>query len=662
VEQASGKDRTATFARWLTERPHLTETCFTSLTVLFGIQLLKVLVPGMFWILGDRMGLGAVHLGAIGLVIFLCAFLVIPLERWFGKWRLVIVTAAGLGLIRLYIQLWWGEPLLNLSLAAIGTMVFLIFLIAWLKSASRISYMVLGLLGGLLLDTAINGAFNTYDPIWQVKLAPILLTTVLVMLQVLLLFGIAPHGRITVTSKANRFGDKAAIKSPLQSYSLLAIGPFLFLEMVVLQNIPRLAAITNWQLPAAFAVVLIAQLVGLVAATWLLNKFQTISWPWGLGTGVILVAALIFAQQKAPLPAALLLVLSQVLVSTLIAIIIVRGIQGNNTVSIASAISMLLLLVFLFAYYAVYDMKLPYSNSILEPVAGAIMLICATIALLRERKRLETDRRLWVATASAFCLLLLPLANFLTWQQPVPVQGKGYPLRVMTYNLHNGFNTKGHLDMEELARVIENNNPDVVALQEVSRGWVVSGRVDMLAWLSHRLKMPYIFGPTADPLWGNAILSRYPVLAYSRHVLPPSDLFIERGFIVALIDLGNGDAVKVIATHFHHLKHDTAIRQTQSQVILNFWSGLDHTVIMGDFNGEPDSSEIIAFRRAGLTDTAKVMYSNPPFTYSSDNPVRRIDYIWTSSDLNVLDVVVPMSTASDHLPVVATVTKEIIWR
>ncbi len=659
MEQAAEKDRAVAFLRRLTESPLLIETGLTSLTVLFGVQLLKVLVPGMFWILGDRLDLGAMPLGAIGLAIFLSTFLVIPLEKWLGRWRLVVVTAALLGLIRLYIQLWWGEPLLNLSLAAVGTAVFLIFLAAWFKTVLHVPYLILGILGGLLLDTAINGAFSTYDPIWQVKPASILLATALVVFQLLFVLATGLGSKAFTVSTADKLcnGNKEGTKSSYQSYALLALGPFLFLEIVVLQNIPRMATITDWQLPGAFTAVLAAQLVGLAVTTWFLNKVHTVSWPWGFGMGVILVITLTFAQQKVLLLAVLLLLLAQILASVLIATVMAVGARRDSPVSIAVAIGMLLLLAFLFAYYAVYDIKLPYNNAILEPVAGATILICAIVALLRKRRQLEVGQRLWVVPACALCLLLLPLANFLTWHKPEPVQGDGYPLRVMTYNLHNGFNTKGHLDIEGLARVIEESNPDIVALQEVSRGWVVSGGVDMLAWLSQRLKMPYVFGPTADPYWGNAILSRYPIVAFSRHELPTRDLPIKRGFIAALIDLGNGDTVKIIATHFHHLEGGTAIRQLQSQAILDFWNDLDSTIIMGDFNGEPNSSEIMALRREGLVDTARVMYATPPFTYSSEMPTRRIDYIWISGDLQVLDVFVPFSRASDHLPVIATVNK-----
>jgi endonuclease/exonuclease/phosphatase family metal-dependent hydrolase len=169
--------------------------------------------------------------------------------------------------------------------------------------------------------------------------------------------------------------------------------------------------------------------------------------------------------------------------------------------------------------------------------------------------------------------------------------------------------------------------------------------------------MPYVFDPTADPFWGNAILSRYPILAYSRHDLPPRDLFILRGFIAALIDLGNGQQIKVINTHFHHLEGQTDIRQLQSQTILDFLTGLSSTILLGDLNAEPTDREIAMLFRANLRDAAAKMDPKLAYTFASDNPHQRIDYIWVSYDLRVGDVQVPLSTASDHLPIVAEISK-----
>jgi endonuclease/exonuclease/phosphatase family metal-dependent hydrolase len=266
-----------------------------------------------------------------------------------------------------------------------------------------------------------------------------------------------------------------------------------------------------------------------------------------------------------------------------------------------------------------------------------------------------------LAPAFALILLILPLVQTSIWRAPAAVTGQGFPVTIMTYNLHNGFNTKGKLNLEEIAQVIESNNPDIIALQEVSRGWVVSGRADMLTWLSQRLNMPYVFGPTADPFWGNAILSRYPILAYSRYQLPPSDLFILRGFIVALIDVGQGRQIKVIGTHFHHLEGQTEIRQLQSGAILTFINNIDNNniILLGDLNAEPSDPEITMLYEARFIDTVKNQDPHIAYTFTSDNTQQRIDYILVSSDLasKIGAVRIPLSTASDHLPVVAVIKK-----
>ncbi|MCX6009350.1 MAG: endonuclease/exonuclease/phosphatase family protein [Chloroflexi bacterium] len=662
--KAVKKDRVSVFAEWLTVRPLLTELTLTALTVLFGMQVLRVLVPGMFWTLGGRMGWGAMELGIIGFLIFLTGFLAGPLGRLAGNRRLIVITAIGLGTMRLFMQVWWGEPLFNLSLAIVGTILFVIFLPACFEDARlhggpAISRYTLGLLGGLALDIAINGAFGTYDTVWQVEPLPVLLTLLLVIIQLALIVGITPTIK-TISAKSHT--TKTNGISIARSFTWLAIGPFLFLELVVFQNIPRMAALTGWPLPIDFGLTLLAQLAGLAVAAWLLSKPRRMLWPWALVTGIFLTAALMFAYQKPAALIALMFLVGQVLLSALIVMVLIgittsTGKTQRSGVWIANGIGMVLFLVLILAYYAVYDISLPYSNTALEPIAGGIIAACAICALIFRQQEIKVDPKLWLAPIFALILLVLPLAGAITWRAPAAVTGQGFPIRIMTYNLHNGFNAKGKLNMEEIAQVIERNNPDIVALQEVSRGWVVSGRVDMLAWLSQRLHMPYVFDPTADPFWGNAILSRYPILAYSRHDLPPRDLFILRGFIAALIDLGNGQQIKVINTHFHHLEGQTDIRQLQSQTILDFLTGLSSTILLGDLNAEPTDREIAMLFRANLRDAAAKMDPKLAYTFASDNPHQRIDYIWVSYDLRVGDVQVPLSTVSDHLPIVAEISK-----
>ena len=663
AETASKTNRLLPGIGWLADRPLLIELSLLALTVLFGLQVLRVLVPGVVWLLGDRMGLGAIEAGGLITIVFLTAFLAGPLRRLLGNRLVVVVTAGGLGLLRLVMQICPGAPLVHLILAMVATALFVLFLPPYLRNLrSRgrrsMGHLALALLVGLMLDTAIHGAFNTYDIVWQAGLLPLLLTLFLVLVQWIVLAG------MTLTRNVYAAGtpDTTAYGVPKgKSFTWLAIGPFLFLQLVIFQNIARLAVLTDWSLPWAFGWTLLGQLVGLIAAVWVLRWRPRTSWPVALicGLGLVVILALQYTQVE--VPAAVLFLVGQVLLSLLIVLVFI-GIgesapeAGFSSINVANGLGMILLLLFLFGYYAGYEMSLPFTNTIIEPIAAFVVAACALGASTGLRQRIRLPRRVWLAPALALLLLILPLVGAVTWRAPTAVYGEGFPVRVMTYNLHNGFNTEGRLDMEALAQVIEDSDPDIVALQEISRGWVVTGRLDMLTWLSQRLDLPYVFGPTADPFWGNAILSRYPIVKYTQHDLPPRDLFVLRGFTAALIELGNGYSLQVIATHYHHIEGDSSIRQEQSDSIIAFWEGEVRTVLMGDLNAEPGHAEMEMLQTVGLVD-AMAGVDPPEYTFPSFNPDRRIDYIWVSPDLTASGAHVLVSTASDHLPVIAEIDR-----
>jgi len=664
VKAAAKRDRLIIFIEWLAARPLLTELTLTAITVLFGMQVLRVLIPGIYWTLGNGASWDAIQLGLVVSAILVAGFLAGPLGWAVGNRRLIIFTVAGLGLVRLFMQVSWDAPFINLILAIIGTVLFVIFLPASfedarLRGSPSVSRYILGLLGGLVLDTAINGSFGTYDMVWQAKLLPVLLTLLLFVFQLVLLVGFAPS--IYQVSKKSPATATDRI-SPARSFTWLAIGPFLFLELVVFQNIPRVATLTNWSLPMAFGLTLIAQLAGLAAAIFVISKKWRMLWPWAFGAGIILTAALVFAYRQPAELIALLFFVGQVLVSSIITMVFdgiasSSGKTKHSSLWIANGIGLILFVLLIGAYYAVYNFNLPYRNPVMELIAGGIMAACAIGAVIFGQQKMKVDAKLWPVSILALILLALPLAQIITWRTPTAVTGMGFPVTVMTYNVHNGFNAQGKLDIDEIAKVIENNKPDIVALQEVSRGWAVNGRLDMLAWLSYRLNMPYVFGPTADPFWGNAILSRYPIVAFSRENLPTSELLIRRGFTMALIDLGNDQRIKIMATQFgnvdNNVEVNSDIHQLQAQVIIDFWGGTDDTILLGDLGAQPASREIMSLYQANFKDATRGW--NATNTFPSNNPAERIDYILTSPDLAYGDVGTPSSTASTHLPVVAVI-------
>ena len=82
-------------------------------------------------------------------------------------------------------------------------------------------------------------------------------------------------------------------------------------------------------------------------------------------------------------------------------------------------------------------------------------------------------------------------------------------LRILTYNIHSAYNSQGAQDPEAIARVIEASGADAVALQEVSRGWLLDGSTDLATFLARRLKMQVLFQGTADPARRSAHVGAY---------------------------------------------------------------------------------------------------------------------------------------------------------
>lgn len=631
--------RGRTEAKWIS---------LTVLTVLFGMQALRAFVPLTVFTLRDRFGWHAAAVGLVTLGVLAAGVFAAPARRALGLRRFLWITAGGLGGSRLALQLWTGDPLGELGLAAVASLLFFLVMPALALDARAqggIGF-VLGWLIGLAADTALHGAYLTWDVSWRSDLAGVLTVLVLAAMQWGLLAG-------ATRETGGRAGSGEAVA---MTWIWVAVGPLLFLELLALGNIARLATLTGWHLEMAVLWAVIGRILALaVVAVWMADG----RFPRWLLTFWLLVALSVSFQVSWPdgVAAALWLIVGQVFTSVLWWRIVSSAVdRGGHTrgLSISHGVGLVTFGVLLFLYYAGIDIRLPFSKDVLPQVAVFGLGVSAIVAARSSSARSTPGVRFgfaWMATA---VLLVSPLIRLASAPAARAGDTTGFPLRVMTYNLHMGLDLRGDLSLERLAATIEAESPDVVALQEVSRGWVVSGSVDVLAWLARRLDMAYVFAPTADPLWGNAVLSRRPILDHQTFTLPTQDLLIRRGFLAVRIDLGGGEQAEIIATHLHHPRDGGAVRELQSDTLLDFWQGRGRTVILGDFNASPGEPEVEMLRRAGLGDVLDLGGIRPGYTYPAIRPVKRIDYIWISPDLMPSDVVVPSGLASDHLPVVAT--------
>ncbi len=223
-------------------------------------------------------------------------------------------------------------------------------------------------------------------------------------------------------------------------------------------------------------------------------------------------------------------------------------------------------------------------------------------------------------------------------------------LRVFDYNIHMGFDAEGIPDPQGIARVIEGADADVVALQEVGRGWTVNGGADLFAWLRWRFpRYRAVYGPMNGALWGNAILSRLPVNSQGSLRFPIRESKFQRGLTWVTLPAQRGEML-VIATHFANEEEAEGDRLAQAGDLLAFWQSRPRTVIMGDFNAEPDSAPITRVLASGLRDTLAPHGLRTAGTYPAPSPAIRIDYVLATADIESVAAAIPHTTASDHLP------------
>ncbi len=507
-----------------------------------------------------------------------------------------------------------------------------------------------GLLTGIAADLAINGAFLSYDLSWQLGWLPAIVVVILVVCQFVLV------GRLLNQDLPSDTAD-ALFDIAI---TWLFIGPFLFLQLLIFSNIAWVTTSTGISFTGAFMLLLVAHLLGftiIFLPSHIFRPFITIC----AGLALLLDIARLLAGVQVSWLTILYILLGQIALSGLLLVIVGglgfgRRLRGLRHISIANGFGMLLLVIFLFAYYAVYDISLPYSNLII-PIFALLIVLLAALPILRQQVQTETLNKSIASRVFLILILFLiiPIIQRITWQKTEEVNLSGGPVRIVNYNLHNGVDPKGHLGFEALARVIEAENPDVVGLQEVSRGWVVNGSSDMLTWLAQRLGMTAVFGPTADGQWGNAILTRLPIQEHENRPLPTDDLLLHRGYMVSQLDRGNGKSIEFINTHYHHKDDGTDIRLDQSLTILGFWDERPNTIIVGDLNAEHGQPEIDIFEQANFGDVLDLTDVIPGYTNPVPDPYRRIDYVWITPDLQPSDAVIPHDEASDHLAIGVTI-------
>ena len=598
-------------------------TLSVAAAVVLGLQAFRVFTSHMFWVVGetsDRVLLAAIVFGAVilwGLAGPLARFLGIGHAR-----RISIMLLAGLAVAG---QL-SGSPTADMWIGGVGTVAFGWVLALWVASVGRVAGQGLAL--AFTADVAIRGVFRTVDaPFSDSPWA-----AGIVALLALLALG----GGWRAAGRTAEFGG------PLRSIPLLGLGSALMVFMAFSGNFGQTAAPGGLDLRAALIWVGAAATAGLAWSSasaksgrgmsfihvvvasiamalgaWLAGSAPTSTFP-GLALvslGLPVVATALFPEDRKPRTSA----------------------WSVSNVTVGGVV----LVALLFTFYSFYAPPWVLPGSV------AVTVVLALASSL-SRHQIPGKRLIPVWAP----LLILPpfivgLMSGAPSSDSAPTAA-GANLNVMTYNIRQGFGSSGRFDLEAVAREIEQRPTDIVGLQEVGRGWVISGAVDTLAWLSLRLDMPAYYGSNLGDLWGNAVLTRLPVFGASNTHFN-SEGRVPRGFQRISIQT-SGAPITILHTHLDHEDDGDTVRNAQVVRMLEDWGEAPRSILLGDLNSEPGSVAIRTLANAGFVDANP----NGPLTYPAKDPEDRIDYIFVTPDLTVREAETRQSLASDHLPVWAS--------
>ena len=241
---------------------------------------------------------------------------------------------------------------------------------------------------------------------------------------------------------------------------------------------------------------------------------------------------------------------------------------------------------------------------------------------------------------------------------------------------------------DEIVAWLDRVEPDVVCLQEVIHSSDENQAADLAEAAAATYHVAYgasfAFG---EGMFGNAVLSRWPIEDHHRSLLPFDP---DRGDMQRILLHARTRGLDVFSTHLTHFHTAGSLREAEAAEVgrlVDERADPNATlppILAGDFNAEPDSTEIrhlcglasLAGRSTYFQDAWRVAgRGGPGHTWDNANPLaaaqheldRRLDYVfvgWRKDGPGrvrraqvVCDRPLTGTFASDHFGVVAEVSE-----
>ncbi|RLD24199.1 MAG: hypothetical protein DRI71_03305 [Bacteroidetes bacterium] len=230
-------------------------------------------------------------------------------------------------------------------------------------------------------------------------------------------------------------------------------------------------------------------------------------------------------------------------------------------------------------------------------------------------------------------------------------------VKVLSFNILHGATTNHDFNLDVIAQVIIDANPDFVAMQEVDFKTNRAKKYDLVTELGWRSKMTPLFGramPYDGGEYGEGVLSKFSFLMTRNVALPFSPGNEPRAALEITTVLSSGDTISFIGTHLDHLRDETDKVAQVKKINQVFSKNKYPTILAGDLNDVPGSTTITLLEELWTSSYNK---ESIEATYPSTKPIKKIDYVmfYPEDRWKVLStVVIQDSIASDHCAYLVT--------
>ncbi|MBQ9749979.1 MAG: endonuclease/exonuclease/phosphatase family protein [Clostridia bacterium] len=230
-------------------------------------------------------------------------------------------------------------------------------------------------------------------------------------------------------------------------------------------------------------------------------------------------------------------------------------------------------------------------------------------------------------------------------------------MKIMSFNTQHCLNfVERRIDFDVMAKAILDCGADIVGLNEIRDQGIHPEYTTQVERLAELTEMKYCYFAKAiefanEGPYGNAILSKIPILSAESIIIPDPEPKAYDGYYETrcVLRAELEDGLTVLISHFGlNPDEQESAAKTVSRLLVD-----EKCILMGDFNVTPDDPVLDPIR-ARMKDTAE-LFDAPKLSFPSDRPVQKIDYIFVSRDIEVIDADIPSIVASDHRPHTATV-------